>query len=298
MLKKIFPYLQLMRPANLVTAVADVMAGFVISGCVVALNFFPTHIHVLHPMQLVWLFLATIGLYGGGVVMNDVYDAAIDKVERPERPIPSGRATLKGATLLALVLFTVAFLCAFKVSISAGCIAIAIAFMAIMYDKVGKHTSLGPVNMGICRGLNLALGMACGLQYWYLCLLPLAYISAITLVSRGEVHGGSKINYIYAFILYTIVVVSIGILIFLKATQVFYTLPFLVFFGYKIYSTLYAAAATNEPRKIMRAVKTGVISLIIMNACIGACFGGIAWGFLILMLLPVSIYLGKKFAVT
>lgn len=297
MWRRIFPYLQLMRPANLITAVADVAAGYAVCGGVVALQFFPTHIHLLQPVNLIWLCIATIGLYGGGVVMNDVFDVDIDKIERPERPLPSGRATVSGAILLSVVLFLLAFFCAFQVSNTSGFIAIGIAAAALVYDKYGKHTSLGPLNMGVCRGLNLALGMAYGFQYWYVCLLPIAYITAITLVSKGEVYGGSKRNYLYAFLLYSLVLLAIGFLAF-RSSAPWVSLVFLALFGYKILPTLYQAYLTNEPRKIMIAVKTGVISLIIMDASLGACFAGGIWGAMILLLLPVSIYLAKKFAVT
>lgn len=298
MYRKIFPYLQLMRPANLVTAMADVMAGFAISGCVGTLLFFPASINIQHPQLLFWLLLSTICLYAGGVVFNDVFDVALDKIERPERPLPSGRASLKITIVLGCLLFCAALLAAFHVSITAGFIALSIAALAVFYDKFGKHTSLGPINMGACRGLNLILGMSCSMNLWYIGFISLIYISAITLISKGEVHGGSKRNYIIAFVLYTIVILSIAAIIYLKSTYFSWSLPFLILFGYKIFSTLYIAAKTNEPKNIMKAVKTGVISLIIMNASLAAGFAGLTWGLLVLSLLPFSIYLARKFSVT
>jgi len=298
MYRKIFPYLQLMRPANMVTAMADVMAGFAIGGCVGTLQFFPTSIHVQHPQQLLWLLLSTICLYGGGVVFNDVFDVTLDRKERPERPLPSGRASLKVAIILGCLLFCIALFAAFYVSISAGIVAIAIAALAVYYDKFGKHTSWGPINMGACRGLNLILGMSCNINLWYVGFIPLIYISAITLISKGEVHGGSKRNYIVAFVLYSIVILGIAILSYLQSTYFYWSLPLLILFGYKIFSTLYIAAQTNEPRNIMKAVKTGVISLIIMDASLAAGFAGLGWGLVVLSLLPLSIYLARKFSVT
>src|SRR5690349_14326443 len=76
---RIWPYLQLMRPANVVTANADVLAGFAAASGGWS--------------KLPWLLAATCGLYAGGVVLNDVFDSALDQSERPERPIPSGRVT-------------------------------------------------------------------------------------------------------------------------------------------------------------------------------------------------------------
>src|ERR1041385_8386665 len=86
-----WPYLQLMRPPNLVTANADVLAGFAVAG--------------LPRFDLLpWLLVATTCLYAGGVVLNDVFDARLDACERPERPIPSGRVAVRSAAVFGTVL--------------------------------------------------------------------------------------------------------------------------------------------------------------------------------------------------
>ena len=64
-----------MRPANIVTSVADVLAGIAISGYLANENFSATYIS-----SILLLSISTIGLYGGGVVFNDVFDAELDKV--------------------------------------------------------------------------------------------------------------------------------------------------------------------------------------------------------------------------
>ncbi|OYZ46911.1 MAG: polyprenyltransferase, partial [Sphingobacteriales bacterium 24-40-4] len=75
-----------MRPANIATSVADVLAGIAISGYFLGAGqeFLP----------VILLCLSTIGLYGGGIVFNDVFDAELDKIERPERAIPSGAVSI------------------------------------------------------------------------------------------------------------------------------------------------------------------------------------------------------------
>ena len=45
---------------------------------------------------------------GAGNAVNDYYDAEIDAVNRPERPIPSGRISRRGAALLSAALFVAA----------------------------------------------------------------------------------------------------------------------------------------------------------------------------------------------
>src|SRR5690606_24544782 len=186
------PYLQLMRPANIVTAISDVLAGTAI-----ALLFVPDGATLDWPV-LVALIVATIGLYGGGVVFNDVFDADLDARERPERPIPSGKVSVGGATRLAMVLFFVGVVAAGVVGMLPAVIALSIVIMCLLYDKWAKHHPVaGPFSMGLCRGLNLALGMSYASvalnQVWYIAFVPVVYIAAVTTISRGEVHGGQRV---------------------------------------------------------------------------------------------------------
>src|SRR5262249_27569134 len=121
----------------------------------------------------------------------------LDAVERPERPLPSGRASVRGAAALGFGLLGIGIGAGSLASPRSGVIALLIALCALLYDAWGKQRPLlGPLNMGACRGLNLLLGISAapGLvtQRWYLALLPVTYIAAITAVSAGEVHGGRR----------------------------------------------------------------------------------------------------------
>src|SRR5699024_5563895 len=137
------------------------------------------------------------GLYGGGVVLNDVFDADLDATERPERAIPSGRVSRKGALPTGVVLLLVGIVTAFQLNSWAGILAVTITATTSLYACWTRHSAVwGPLFMGLCRGGNLLLGAAVyplllpGL--WFLALLPILYIGAITLVSQGEVYGGSR----------------------------------------------------------------------------------------------------------
>ena len=63
-------YLRLMRPANIITAVADILLGYAVAGRVVSGLGQASLISIEHLPDLGWLVLSTIGLYGGGVVLN------------------------------------------------------------------------------------------------------------------------------------------------------------------------------------------------------------------------------------
>lgn len=299
---KLGAYLRLMRPANIVTAIADILMGFAASGALLSLS--GDGGSTLSGLQpLFWLITATIGLYGGGVVFNDVFDADLDRVERPERPIPSGKASVMGAAVLGGILLAGGVMAAWQASALSALIALGVALCALFYDWKGKHMSLfGPVNMGLCRGGNLLLGIsavpAAVAQLWFLALIPVVYISAITMVSRGEVHGGNKAALKGAVVLYLLVISAIIGLTYLQQFNVLYSLPFLLLFSYLIFPPLFKAMPTKEPKLVFKAVKAGVLALIVMDASIAAGFAGWQYGLIVLALLPVSVYIARKFAVT
>jgi 4-hydroxybenzoate polyprenyltransferase len=235
-----------------------------------------------------------------------VCDAELDKIERPERPIPSGLVSKNAAALLASFLFLIgigaaAFVHPNEIFSITTLLAIAITIACVVYDKWGKHQAyFGPVNMGLCRGLNLLLGIsilpAALAIYWPVSLIPVMYIGAITMISRGEVHGGKKSTLYGAVVLYAIVISSImyvGI-----KNNTLYVLFFLVLFAYLIFPPLQKAIGEPKGALIGKAVKAGVIALIVMNASWAAAFGSIYFALLILLLLPVSLLFAKVFAVT
>lgn len=299
----IVPYLRLMRPANIITAWADILAGFVVSGIYlpVSLSGF-YHVTSGHLGDLGWLLLSTTGLYGGGVVMNDIFDLELDRIERPERPLPSGEAGFRGALLLGIGLLLLGVLAAAQVSPRSAWLAFGTGLLAVVYDAYGKHHPwLGPLNMGACRGGNLLLGMSIlplASWAWLPALIPVGYIAAITLISRGEV-GGSGRSPLYgalaAYLLIMAVLLMIGLV---YAYEWWLPLPFLFVFGLLILPPLFRAIRHPSGPRIGKAVRAGVLALIAMDAALAAAFGGWWAALLILLLLPLSLLVARYFAVT
>ncbi|WP_266367621.1 UbiA-like protein EboC [Tellurirhabdus rosea] len=290
----LLPLLRLTRPANLVTAVADILAGTAIAG------YLTYEYATFEPLGL--LCLSTIGLYGGGVVFNDIFDAQLDAEERPERPIPSGQVSLRSASLLGSVLLLIGVVAAWLVHPLSGWLAIAIAVFALLYDQFGKHHPvLGPLNMGLCRGLNLLLGVSIlpeqVMPWAWVALLPIAYIGAITMISRGEVHGGSSGTLRIAGLLYGAVIACIAAIAQSRG-QLGTALPFLIIFGLFIFPPLWRAVREPVGKNIGMAVKAGVVSLIVMNAAWVAAFASFPFALLVVCLLPLTRLLARVFAVT
>src|SRR4051812_19951926 len=83
---RIKPYLQLIRLPNLFTAAADSLAGWLLVEGSLRL-----------PTRWLPLVATSVAIYAAGIVLNDVFDFAIDLEERPSRPLPSGRVSRRFA---------------------------------------------------------------------------------------------------------------------------------------------------------------------------------------------------------
>jgi len=280
--------LRLVRPANLVTAAADVLAGWIVVGA--------------SRGALGWRVAASVSLYAGGVVLNDFFDRNLDTVERPERPIPSGKVPAASAAALGIILLCAGIASAFQASTITGIIATAIAALVLLYDAAAKHNSTGPVVMGSCRALNLLLGLAAVPamlpHLWFLALLPLAYIAGITTLSRGEVNGGSRAASTVALALFTAVIVALAALQGVSGQRWLRLLPFLALLIAKVGPPLVRAYRNPEAAPIRAAVHAGIVSLIVLDAAIASGFGGIVLAAALLSLTVLASELGRLFPVT
>jgi len=293
-------YARLARPANLPTAAADILAGVAIAGIIsnsAEIDFFRTSQFI----DIIYLVFASVFLYAGGVILNDVFDYKVDAIERPERPIPSGLIPIRSAAVYGGTVLTIGIVLAFLVSNLSGIVAISLALAILFYDGIAKkHDFFGPLSMGLCRGLNLILGISvlASLTYWWLAIIPLVYIFAITLISRGEVHGNNKNNIVLAGVLYGSVIFAIAVIAYFYTDSLLVTLVYLSLFAFLVFRPLINAYIANSPKNIKKAVMAGVIALIILDAALAATFSAWWFGLIVLGLLPISKGLSKLFAVT
>jgi 4-hydroxybenzoate polyprenyltransferase len=134
-------------------------------------------------------------MYLAGMALNDYADRDIDAVERPSRPIPSGRVSPE-------------FALGFASALTAGSLALAVAAdgrralpvawplaAAVWgYDLFGKDTPVASLSMAACRGLDVMLGSGTGGAAAALpaAAVVTAHITVVTEVSRQEVTGGDS----------------------------------------------------------------------------------------------------------
>ena len=186
-------WLQLMRIPTVFTALSNILCGYLITHKMTTAKL---------PQQTdLWLLLiSSAGLYLGGMVLNDVFDAELDAVERPERPIPSGRISRRAAAIFGALLMMVGVGCAATVGMGSLLIAGLIVAAVLLYDGCLKSTVAAPLGMGTCRFLNLMLGASAATSVtsvWQTTPMTVAaalgiYIIGVTVFARNEAGKSSS----------------------------------------------------------------------------------------------------------
>jgi 4-hydroxybenzoate polyprenyltransferase len=174
---------ELVRAPAALSVIGDSLAGLAAARAGT-----PTAVRARHAL----LPVASACLYLGGMALNDYADRHVDATERPERPIPSGRVTPRGALAVGAAL-TAGGVAAAGLAGGRRALAVAVPLAACVwtYDLVAKDRPAGPFVMAACRGLDVLLGATPGRLR---SALPAAaglaaHTLGVTVLSRGEVHG-------------------------------------------------------------------------------------------------------------
>lgn len=189
MTRSLIPLLQLIRLPNVLTAAADSLAGWLLGGGSLG-----------EAGRWAPLAIASMVLYAAGMALNDVFDAEIDRQERPGRPIPSGQVARSFAGGLGAIGLVVGPLVAWlSGSFTSLIVAGVLAAVILAYDAGLKRTVLGPGVMGACRGLNLLLGLTHtqalgGPVTWLAAAMYGLFVCGITWISRSETESGRTGN--------------------------------------------------------------------------------------------------------
>jgi len=136
--------LDLIRPANCV------MIGFA-----VVVGAFVSKPPSVPTLQLALGFFTGVFICAYSMAVNDIYDLEVDKINRPDRPIPSGRVLVPEASRFSYVMLAVGLACSVLSLIPlAVAIALAYAFISWLYNSRGKKTGL-PGNLVVASSLAI-----------------------------------------------------------------------------------------------------------------------------------------------
>jgi 4-hydroxybenzoate polyprenyltransferase len=272
-------YLQLIRLPNVVTAAADSLAGWLLVGGAAA-----------ELGRWLPLVAGSMVLYASGTALNDVFDLEVDRAERPGRPLPSGQASPRTAARLGgLGLGLGPALALLSGSPASGIVALILAACILAYDAGLKHTAIGPLLMGSCRGLNLLLGMTHapalgGPVAWFAASAYGLYVAGITLISRSETRADDPRGFVTGLTIQLLAI--LGLAAAAMAHRRFPTpapdrplIPLegiLVLALVAIALNVAAAGAIREPtpRSVQGLVKTGILSLVWLDIALVAAVRG------------------------
>lgn len=175
-------YLDLCRISNLPTIWTNVLcAGLLATGAFL-------------PWQFLALALAMSCFYMAGMSLNDICDLKHDQSSRPSRPLPSGRVSVRQASILTGGLFLGGMLLLAVSPHSLGVAAGAVLVVAIVaYDLRHKETPYSVLIMALCRFMvflttSLALTGSVTAAVLLAASVQFAYVMIISIVARRENH--------------------------------------------------------------------------------------------------------------
>ena len=200
-------WLELTRGANLPTVWSNVLIGFL-----VAVAFGATMDASTAP-ALGALLLGVSLLYTGGMFLNDACDVDWDKLHRPERPIPSGRLSLRSVRIAAALALAAGAGLLLRVSSSGPSLAVLAVLLAaiLAYSRWHKGNPFAPALMGLCRAALPLVGYlafapdcdGCAQGSDRLVLAHAAalglYTASVSLLARHEAMGGKPSGAVSAF---------------------------------------------------------------------------------------------------
>jgi 4-hydroxybenzoate polyprenyltransferase len=286
----------------LFTAPSNILAGYF---AVIA----PSYANVPH---LAILMISSVLLYLSGIVFNDYFDVEVDRKERPFRPLASGQVTRQKAFIMAAASMVTANFLAFAVSTTSVIISIILSATIMGYDYRLKQTIAGPIAMGTARFLNVFLGASPALlallffqneflmvRIILVSMSVFLYVFAISILSRMEIGATRSIQTVITPFL--IIFGVTGVILFAGFVRIFQidlVSSLILFAGAIIITFKRTIFQDYSSTGIQKAIKTLVLSIIVLDSIFVSGTAGIYYGLATLLLVIPSIILARKLYVT
>ena len=152
MISSFYNHLELLRPFNvLISALAMIISASILG-------------ELLNLEKLIPVIITVMCFTGAANAINDFIDFKIDQINRPNRPIPSGRVQRKSALIISIFLFLIGSFFCFKLGKNAIIIGFFISLpLIILYSIVFKGLPLiGNVVTSLILGLSFIF---CGFAF-------------------------------------------------------------------------------------------------------------------------------------
>jgi 4-hydroxybenzoate polyprenyltransferase len=242
-----------------------------------------------------------------GLVLNDLFDYEVDKKERPNRPLASGKISNKIAIIIAIVFTAIALILALLVSVITFSISVILLVVIFGYDRYLKNTSAGPFTIAAARVTNVILGTSANIvnidsftqniPLIFVLTITFVYVSLIGFLSRYEVQGFSE-NIRSYLIPVTIAGIVSSILVFNLAGFFKYeSLLILALFSFIVAKAIYNINK-KDSTGIQQTVQLMILSIIVLDSIFLTGIAGLRVGVPVLILLAPLLILARKMYMT
>ncbi len=148
MTEKLTSIIKLIRPINfLITFISVIVAAII---CL------PDKIPVIN------IFIAALAaslVMAAGNIINDIYDVAIDKINKPHRPLPSGKITVKEAYVIYFILLFISIFISTLINEIVIAIVLGSVVLLFFYSKYLKRIPIvGNIAVAFLTGLVFIYG--------------------------------------------------------------------------------------------------------------------------------------------
>jgi geranylgeranylglycerol-phosphate geranylgeranyltransferase len=183
-------YWTIIRPTNAIVAgIAAIVAYLIATGTLT--------------LPVILLFVVVLLVTAAGNTINDYFDADIDTINRPDRPIPIGSVSRKSAWQYAALLFCTGIIVSFFLNTLCCAIAIVNSLLLVAYAARLKSTPfIGNVAVSYLSASIFLFGGALSGWSGLVHMLPVASITFLAMLARellkdaedieGDTSGGAR----------------------------------------------------------------------------------------------------------
>ncbi len=163
MLQKAVAMFLIIRPINAFIGALSVALGIILAK------------PAMWSSQATFAMISAVSILAGANVINDYFDLEIDRINRPQRILPSGRMTRREALLLAIILFATGNFFSIFASIQLFGLAVFTTSLLIWYSAILKKQPLsGNLVVSFVSGVAFVFGALAG-KNWHAGIAPAVF---------------------------------------------------------------------------------------------------------------------------
>ena len=280
-------YLQLVRFSGVFTAFSNILLGF----------------FVVQNNNLEWILLSPLlitsgSLFLAGMALNDYFDFEIDKKERPNRPLPSGKIKKSSALYVSICFLIIANVSAIIVGIETLMISLIMTGLILAYDKkIKNYNVFGILNLSSIRFFNVVLGttvISLNLENIFYAIPIAFFVAGISVLAKKETLPSSKTTEIV-----TIILVLIAIIYLLGFTAnedpIHYIFVAIFMVGIFLpFAYIKGSSRVDTQKKITFLL----LGLILLDASLISAFSDVSFAIITLILYVPSYLITRKLYLT